>query len=158
MSSNTRIKELRQRLGMSQEEFGRKIDCSRDVINNYERLRANVPAPTEIAIASAFNVRIEWLRTGELPMFLQTKEQYIDTLAEQYGLDGFAKKAITVYSELSADEKKVIRSFIEKLNGPEPDKKRLLLAGQGGSAEVEVKDPEGASNALKELKESKRKK
>lgn len=49
-------------------------------------------------------------------------------------------------------KKKVVKDFIKKINEPDPDKKRLLLVGQGGSAEVEVKDPEGASNALKDLK------
>ena len=72
MNSNIRIKELRQALGLSQEEFGKKIACSRDVINNYERQRANVPPPTELAIASAFNVNLEWLHDGTLPMFLET--------------------------------------------------------------------------------------
>ena len=152
MNSNIRIKELRQALELSQEEFGKKISCSRDVINNYERQRANVPPPTELAIASAFNVNIEWLRDGKPPMFLETKEQYIDRLAERYGLDDFMKKVITAYSELNDDERKVVKDFIKKINEPDPDKKRLLLAGQGGSAEVEVKDPEGASNALKDLK------
>ena len=77
---------------------------------------------------------------------------YIDRLAERYGLDDFMKKVITAYSELSDDEKKVVKDFIKKINEPDPDKKRLLLVGQDGSAEVEVKDPEGASNALKDLK------
>lgn len=46
--------------------------------------------------------------TGD--MFLETKEQYIDRLAERYGLDDFMKKVITAYSELSDDEKKSSRT------------------------------------------------
>ena len=156
MDINDRIKEVRQQLGLSQTAFAEECGLGRDVISNIELHRNTVTKLYIKLVVENFGVNEEWLRTGELPMFLQTKEQYIDTLAEQYGLDDFAKKVITVYSELSADEKKVIKNFIEKLNGPEP--MRLLLAGQGGSAEVEVKDPEGASNALKELKESKHKK
>ena len=36
--------------------------------------------------------------------------------------------------ELSDDEKKVVKDFIKKINEPDPDKKRLLLVGQDGSA------------------------
>lgn len=118
MNSNIRIKELRQALSLSQEEFGKRISCSRDVINNYERQRANVPPPTELAIASAFGVNLNWLREGIGEMFLENKEQFIDKIADQYGLDEFMKKVITAYSELSDSEKDIIKSFIVKITPP----------------------------------------
>lgn len=127
MNSNMRIKELRQALNLSQEEFGKKISCSRDVINNYERQRANVPPPTELAIASAFGVNINWLRDGSGEMFLETKDQFIDKLASQYGLDKFMKKVISAYSELSANEKDVIKSFILKIAPPDDPEQREWL-------------------------------
>ena len=127
MNSNMRIKELRQALNLSQEEFGKKISCSRDVINNYERQRANVPPPTELAIASAFGVNINWLRDGTGEMFLETKDQFIDKLAGQYGLDEFMKKVISAYSELSANEKDVIKSFIAKIAPPADPQQREWL-------------------------------
>lgn len=127
MNSNVRIKELRQALNLSQEEFGKKISCSRDVINNYERLRANVPPPTELAIASAFGVSLKWLRDGEGDMILETKEQFINKVADQYGLDEFMKKVISAYSELSDSEKDVIKSFIAKIAPPADPQQREWL-------------------------------
>lgn len=127
MNSNMRIKELRQALNLSQEEFGKKISCSRDVINNYERQRANVPPPTELAIASAFGVNLNWLRDGSGEMFLETKDQFIDKLANQYGLDEFMKKVISAYSELSASEKDVIKNFIAKIAPPADPQQREWL-------------------------------
>lgn len=58
-------------------------------------------------VVDNFGVNEEWLIKGTGDMFLETKEQYIDRLAERYGLDDFMKKVITAYSELSDDEKKV---------------------------------------------------
>ena len=103
-------------------------------------------------VVDNFGVNEKWLINGTGDMFLETKEQYIDRLAERYGLDDFMKKVITAYSELSDDKREIVKSFIAKLTDPDPEKKHLLLAGKGGSAEVEVQDPEGASNALKDLK------
>ena len=127
MNSNIRIKELRQALGLSQEEFGKKIACSRDVINNYERQRANVPPPTELAIASAFNVNLEWLHDGTLPMFLETKEQSIDKLAKKYGLDDFMRKVIMAFAELNDSEKDAVKKFIMMFMPPDDPEQREWL-------------------------------
>lgn len=149
MNSNVRIKELRQTLGLSQEEFGSKISCSRDTINNYERLRANVPPPTELAIASVYGVDIDWLRTGKGVPFAETKEQYVDNLVKRFGLDDFAKRIILAYSELNQAEQTVIKRFISKLN--DPDQQRLTATGKGGSEDIKLSDPKGAKDAFGEI-------
>lgn len=127
MSSNTRIKDLRQTLGLSQEEFGKKIACSRDVINNYERQRANVPPPTELAIASAYNVNIEWLRTGEGPMFVETKDDYIEHLVQLYKGGDILRKVINAFIALAPEEQKAVLKFVDNLS-PEPEEKVLKIA------------------------------
>ena len=152
MDINDRIKEVRTQSGLTQTAFAEKCGLGRDVISNIELHRNTVTKLYIKLVVDNFGVNEEWLINGTGDMFLETKEQYLDRLAERYGLDDFMKKVITAFSELSDDEKKVVKDFIKKINEPDPDKKRLLLAGQGGSAEVEVKDPEGASNALKDLK------
>lgn len=152
MDINDRIKEVRTQSGLTQTAFAEKCGLGRDVISNIELHRNTVTKLYIKLVVDNFGVNEEWLVKGTGDMFLETKEQYIDRLAERYGLDDFMKKVITAYSELSDDEKKVVKDFIKKINEPDPDKKRLLLVGQDGSAEVEVKDPEGASNALKDLK------
>ncbi len=152
LTINERFKEIRLNLNKTQADFGEQCGLGRAVIANIENNRSPVTPLYIKVVVDNFGVNEEWLIKGTGDMFLETKEQYIDRLAERYGLDDFMKKVITAYSELSDDEKKVVKDFIKKINEPDPDKKRLLLAGQGGSAEVEVKDPEGASNALKDLK------
>ena len=126
MNSNIRIKELRQALNLSQEEFGKRISCSRDVINNYERQRANVPPPTELAIASAFGVNLDWLRTGTGEMFLETKEHFIDQLVQRYNGDDLLKRVIEAFISLDDKERKAILKFIDNLD-PEPTESALKL-------------------------------
>lgn len=150
MTINERFKEIRLNLNKTQADFGEQCGLGRAVIANIENNRS--PGNTFKVVVDNFGVNEKWLINGTGDMFLETKEQYIDRLAERYGLDDFMKKVITAYSELSDDKREIVKSFIAKLTDPDPEKKHLLLAGKGGSAEVEVKDPEGASNALKDLK------
>ncbi len=64
-----RLKEARKALHLSQREFGERLGVSRDVISNIEYGR--VP-PKDLLlkhICEVYNIREEWLRTGEGPMF-----------------------------------------------------------------------------------------
>lgn len=68
---NTRIKDLRKHLGLSQSEFGEKIGLKGNTITNYEN---NLRTPSDAVIYSIcreFNVSERWLRTGEGEMFLE---------------------------------------------------------------------------------------
>lgn len=68
---NTRIKDLRKHLGLTQSEFGEKIGLKGNTITNYEN---NLRTPSDAVIYSIcreFNVSERWLRTGEGEMFMQ---------------------------------------------------------------------------------------
>lgn len=118
MNSNERIKELRNCLNLSQTAFGQRIGVSRDVINNYEQLRVNVPPPTERAICAEFNVNPEWLQTGKGEMFVRPANTFIDELAAKYNVDDFLKRALVAYMSLSDSEKAAVKRFIDKLTPP----------------------------------------
>lgn len=66
-----RIKELRKRLGLTQQEFADKLGIKRGSIGNYE-LGRNVPVDSVIAlICDRCHVNETWLRTGEGDMFVE---------------------------------------------------------------------------------------
>lgn len=66
---NERIKKLRQTLGLSQDEFGRRLGVTRGAVTNIE-LNKVEPKPLFVdLICREFNVSEEWLRTGEGEMF-----------------------------------------------------------------------------------------
>lgn len=121
MNSNERIKDLRTSLNLSQTSFGQRIGVSRDVINNYEQLRVNVPPPTERAICAEFNVNPEWLQTGKGEMFVKPANTFIDELADKYNVDDFMKRALVAYMSLSDSEKAAVKRFIDKLTPPPED-------------------------------------
>lgn len=66
---NERIKKLRQALGLSQDEFGRRLGVTRGAVTNIE-LNKVEPKPLFVdLICREFNVSEKWLRTGEGEMF-----------------------------------------------------------------------------------------
>lgn len=67
---NERIKELRKRLNLTQQEFADRLSIKRGAVANYEVGR-NTPSASVIAlICREFNVSERWLREGEGDMFL----------------------------------------------------------------------------------------
>ena len=62
---NERIKELRNKLNLTQEEFGKKIGSARNTIANYETGNRNPSNAIITSICREFNVNEVWLRTGE---------------------------------------------------------------------------------------------
>ena len=62
---NERIKQLRSRLGMTQQEFADKLGIKRGTLANYE-IGRNEPIDAVISlICREFEVNEAWLRTGE---------------------------------------------------------------------------------------------
>ena len=68
---NTRIKDLRKHLGLTQSEFGEKIGLKGNTITNYENNLQNPSDALIFSICREFNVCERWLRTGEGEMFLE---------------------------------------------------------------------------------------
>lgn len=67
---NERIKDLRKRLNLTQQEFADRLSIKRGAVANYEVGR-NTPSDSVIAlICREFNVSERWLREGEGEMFL----------------------------------------------------------------------------------------
>ena len=70
-NTNSRIKDVRKSLGLSQSAFGAPFGASRDMINNVENGRAAVSDIMITSICRTYNISERWLRTGEGEMFVQ---------------------------------------------------------------------------------------
>lgn len=62
---NTRIKELRNVLNLSQTEFGNKIGLAPSSLSDIENNKCSVNKRNIVAICSTFNVSEEWLVNGK---------------------------------------------------------------------------------------------
>lgn len=63
-SINTRIKQIRNLLHMSQEEFGKAIGLSKSGISNIEKGERGIRDTYINTICKEFSINMQWLRTG----------------------------------------------------------------------------------------------
>jgi transcriptional regulator with XRE-family HTH domain len=64
-----RIKEVRNRLGLSQVEFSEQIFISKSLIGEIEIGKRNVNDRIIFIISKQFNVNEDWIKTGKGEMF-----------------------------------------------------------------------------------------
>ena len=79
---NTRIKELRKALKLTQEDFGSRVGVKGNTIGNYELSLRNPSEAVIHSICREFNVNENWLRTGKGDMFLPFEDEIAETLSQ----------------------------------------------------------------------------
>lgn len=115
---NERIKAVRLALGISQEEFGKRLGVTRGAITNIE-LNKVEPKPLFVdLICREFNVNEDWLKNGAEPMFLQRSRN--EELPAFFGdlLNGepdFKHRLISVMSRLSVDQWQMLADMANML-------------------------------------------
>ena len=115
---NERIKAVRLALGISQEEFGKRLGVTRGAITNIE-LNKVEPKPLFVdLICREFNVNEDWLKNGAEPMFLQRSRN--EELSAFFGdlLNGepdFKLRLISVMSRLSVDQWQMLADMANML-------------------------------------------
>lgn len=113
---DNRVKQLRQFLNISQEEFGKRIGITKSSVSNFEKGTRNMSEQTMKSICREFNVSIAWLKEGIGDMFTDLPETILDQLVEEYHLDDFDKDLINKYLDLTDSEREVIKKYIKSLS------------------------------------------
>ena len=119
MTVGERVKALREKLGITQEEFSQRLGTTRNTITNYE---ANRRAPMDATIKSIcreFDVNEEWLRTGEGEMFTQMSRTdeisaFVGSILK--GEPDFRQKFISVLARMTPDEWQLLEKKVLELS------------------------------------------
>ena len=121
---NERIRELRKALGLTQEQFAKKIGTKRGTIASYEVGKGNPINTVLFSICREFSVNEDWLRLGEGDMFVEASFDEIEQLVKRYNLPDTAKYLIASFMKLSEQEMYSVIGYIERLleeNGKKPE-------------------------------------
>lgn len=102
MTTNQRIKEVRLKLGLSQAKFAKAISISNGYIAGIELGNRNVNDRLIKLISITFNVREEWLRSGEGDMFNEQPNQ-------------LAELATTTFKKLKPEYQEYVLKQIDQL-------------------------------------------
>lgn len=111
---NSRLKELRKSLNLSQKDFGSKLKLSPDMISLLERGKRKFTERVISDICREFNVNRSWLETGEGDMFIDT----LTEIEEFNNADKEVQEMVRLYMQLDdvakAYFKKKILDELEK--------------------------------------------
>ena len=105
---NKRLKELRNKLGLTLEQFGKRVGITRSAVGRIEKGERSVTEQMFLAVCREFNVNESWLRNGEGEMFKEMDLE--DELMQWAGKtlssesDDFKKRFVRMLSKLSVDE------------------------------------------------------
>lgn len=101
---------------MSQETFGKKLGVTGAGISKIESGDRKLTEQMALAICREFNVREEWLRSGNGEMFIDFTEDEFSKAAATLSNDAFIRSLIIEYWKLDEDSKGLFRDFIHKLS------------------------------------------
>lgn len=114
---NTRLRELRNKLGLSREDFAKRLGLkSRGKIENIELSRTKPDNAFIHLICREFNVNEHWLRTGEGEMFIElTRNEEISQFVGKVlsdESDTFKKRFISMLSALDESDWEVLEKMV----------------------------------------------
>lgn len=120
-----RIKELRKKLGLTQQEFADKLGIKRGAVANYE-IGRNVPIDAVISlICREFNVNEDWLRNGTGPMItaLSREEEIAAWVQRALGTtrsEEFKQRLIFALSALNEEQWELLEQKMLEIVGDRP--------------------------------------
>lgn len=101
------LKKLRERLGLTQAEFGKSVGVAKTTYNNYETGAREPKSDFWISVAEKYNVTIDYLMGySENPHMTSDKEKSAPSLSEE------AQKLAKGYDELDDHGKTVVDMLI----------------------------------------------
>lgn len=116
---NERLKELRKALGLTQEEFAKRLGIKRNAVTNYEVGR-NDPADMVVSlICREFSVNESWLRSGEgAPFIEKTRDKQIEEMVDKVMSDKpetFRRRFVAALSALDEDGWIALEKFVDSI-------------------------------------------
>lgn len=112
---NGRLKELRKVLGLTLEEFGKRVGVTRSAIGKIEKGDRSLTEQMARAICREYRVNYFWLTEGEGDMFTSTPQSVVDEIAEDFNLDADDKRLIEKYLELPEEHRRILKDYIRSV-------------------------------------------
>lgn len=143
-----RVLTVRKDKGLSQEDFGKKIEISQRAVSHIENGVNDLSPRNFKLICQEFNVNPQWLETGEGEMYNpppKKKTNFLDLLADEKGLSPDEKALIGSIIDLPSETRKAVIAWAMDLT-------ERMEALAKSSKETRIRELEEAiANQQKEL-------
>lgn len=124
MTLGERVKIVREREGLTQEQFANRINLARNTISLVELDKRNLSERSLTDICATFHVYYDWLKNGtdddpEKIYDKTTSDTVFSLLKAEYDLDDLDIQIISKYLELAPLERQVFKNYIKKIGNAE---------------------------------------
>ena len=109
-----RFKLLRKNLNLSQADMGRKIGISNTAISKLENGENNITDQIILSVCRAFNVREEWLRTGDGEMFQSEKSFSLDEYVRAHNFSDIELRILKAYLEIPVELREKVLGYVSR--------------------------------------------
>lgn len=110
-----RIKMIREKLGLSQSEFGEKLSLERSAISLIERKQRNATDRFVKDICREFNIDYIWLTTGKGEMFVDSDDDFLEKIERiMLSEDDVRKNIFKFMLELSDSDVKALKKLMQQ--------------------------------------------
>ena len=120
MTINNRVSEIRKSLNLTMVAFGSRLGVTKSAISRIEAGVVGVTSQMITSICREFNVNRTWLETGEGEMFdeLSTRELAARIVGQALSTsDEFIINTFIALGQMSPEEWRAIKSFVDKIKG-----------------------------------------
>ena len=115
MTSNERVKHIRESLNLSMDKFGQTLGVGKSAINKIEKGENNLSEQMIKSICHAYDIREEWLRTGigEMRENLSGSDELIKLFTDVLKEDNssFRKQFFEVLARLTVPDWSIAEQF-----------------------------------------------
>ena len=103
---NKRLRELRNKLGLSQKEFGERIGITQSHVASLESGRRDLSDRNIQFISEIWGVNGDWIRTGKGEMFLNLVDDIKD-------IDDETRDILNKFQKLSNSDKEKMKKILD---------------------------------------------
>ncbi|HIS61378.1 MAG TPA: helix-turn-helix transcriptional regulator [Candidatus Scybalomonas excrementigallinarum] len=110
-SINSRVRYLRKEiLKMNQRVFAKEIGMKQTSVSSFEQEGATVTEQVKKILSTTWDISIDWLENGTLPIFIEKKEKEfnLDDYARERGASEFDLKLLKAYLGLDKEVRDAI--------------------------------------------------
>lgn len=119
LTTSERLKKLRKKLGLTQEELAKELDVTTSAVGNWESKIQQIPENKMAKIAAKYGVNLNWLEGGIGEMFVRPQNERNGTLPYDYvismGGDDTIGKIFQAYCNMDGKDKKELSRLVRIL-------------------------------------------
>lgn len=119
MNERERIKDLRLRLKLTMEEFGKRLGIQKSAVSKIENGSVSLTDQNRIAICREFGVNEDWLRYGSGDPFVKlSRDEQIEKMVNEIMLDkpeSFKRRYISALAALDESGWTALEKFVDSI-------------------------------------------